>query len=277
MSGSWDIATATSIGSSTAKTQINGGNNLTKPTQATNLVEVVPYISSSGAYTASKPIFVEMAIESNSIDLLPKRVIVPPIPAGLGTFINIVIPVLESYECNTPLIQGTTSQFQIYGQQQLATTVNTNLACALHYSTTPPNRPEHFYNKPDDETNYTTATTTSGNAFTVNNGAWLEDLYVASVPVTPTVSESIAGYMEFSSNDFGNSMPLRVPVQPAGAGLAGTLTTPQLKLASYHNTHMPMKTSCTINTTYTNDIGQTGTGTFLGGVGYTKTSFSETY
>ena len=83
--------------------------------------------------------------------------------------------------------------------------------------------------------------------------------------------------MEFSSNDFGNSMPLRVPVQPAGAGLAGTLTTPQLKLASYHNTHMPMKTSCTINTTYTNDIGQTGTGTFIGGVGYTKTSFSETY
>ena len=82
MSGSWDVATATSIGTGTAKTQINGGNNLTKPTQATNLVEVVPTITSSGAYTASKPLFVEMAIESNSIDLLPKRVIVPPIQAG---------------------------------------------------------------------------------------------------------------------------------------------------------------------------------------------------
>jgi len=42
MSGSWDIATATSIGTGTAKTTINGGNNLTKPTQAVNLVEVVP-------------------------------------------------------------------------------------------------------------------------------------------------------------------------------------------------------------------------------------------
>ena len=78
MSGSWDIASVTSIGTGTAKTQINGGSNLTKPTQATNLVEVVPWIASSGAYTASKPLFVEMAIESNSIDLLPKRVIVPP-------------------------------------------------------------------------------------------------------------------------------------------------------------------------------------------------------
>ena len=277
MSGSWDIASVTSIGTGTAKTQINGGSNLTKPTQAVNLVEVVPWIASSGAYTASKPLFVEMAIESNSIDLLPKRVIVPPVQAGLGTFINIVIPLLESYECNTPMIQGSTSQFQIYGQSQLAPTVATNLGCSLHYSTTPPNRPEHFYNKPDDETDYTSATTTSGSAFTINNGAWLEDMYATCVVTTPTVSQSISGSMEFSSNDFGNSMPLKVPVQPAGAGLAGTLTLPCLKLASYHNTHMPMKTSCTINTAYTSDVAQTGTGNFIAGVGYTKTSFSETY
>ena len=46
MSGSWDIASVTSIGTGTAKTQINGGSNLTKPTQATNLVEVVPWIAS---------------------------------------------------------------------------------------------------------------------------------------------------------------------------------------------------------------------------------------
>ena len=277
MSGSWDIATATSITAGTSKTQINGGQNLTKPTQAVNLVEAVPYIVSSGAYTASKPILTEMAIESNSIDLLPKRVIVPPIPAGLGTFINIVIPLLESYECNTPMVEGSTSQFQIYGQQQIATTVTTLMACALHYSTTPPSAPEHFYNKPDNETNYTTATTTTGNSMTINNGAWLQDLYVANVVVTPTVSESLSGYAEFSSNDFGNSMPLKVPAQPGGAGLAGTLTTPILKLASYHNTNMPMKTSCTINTSFTNDVSQTANGAFICGVGYTKTNFSRQY
>ena len=56
MSGSWDIATATSLGTGVAKTQINGGNNLTKPTQAVNLVETVPYTVSSGAYTAGESI-----------------------------------------------------------------------------------------------------------------------------------------------------------------------------------------------------------------------------
>ena len=34
MSGAWDIATATSIGTGTSKTQINGGNNITKPTRS---------------------------------------------------------------------------------------------------------------------------------------------------------------------------------------------------------------------------------------------------
>ena len=47
MSGSWDIAVPSSIGTGVAKTTINDGNNVTKPTQAVNLVEVVPFDSSS--------------------------------------------------------------------------------------------------------------------------------------------------------------------------------------------------------------------------------------
>ena len=75
MSGSWDIATATSIGTGTSKTQINGGNNLTKPTQAVNLVEVVPYISSSGAMTAGESLAVTLEIDSFSVDLYQKELL----------------------------------------------------------------------------------------------------------------------------------------------------------------------------------------------------------
>ena len=66
MSGSWDIATATSVGTGVAKTQINGGNNLTKPTQAVNLIEVVPYTVSSGAYTAGQSVALTAEIDSYS-------------------------------------------------------------------------------------------------------------------------------------------------------------------------------------------------------------------
>ena len=123
MSGAWDIATATSLGTGVAKTQINSGNNLTKPTQAVNLVEVVPYTVSSGAYTASQSIALTAYLDSFSVDLLPKRIIVPPIQAGLGTHINIVAPLLEAYECNTGLQEGATSQFIVSGQCQTAQTV----------------------------------------------------------------------------------------------------------------------------------------------------------
>ena len=270
MSGAWDIATATSIGTGTSKTQINGGANLTKPTQATNLVEVVPYISSSGAMTAGESLAVTMEIDSFSVDLLPKRIIVPPIQSGLGTTIVQVNPLLEAYECNTGLQEGATSQFRIFGTNQVAPTVATNLACALHYSTTPPNRPEHFYHKPDDESTFTTATTTTGNNFTVNDGMWLEDMYLSVFTSTYTVSQSLTGYGTLSSNDFGNSLPLKFPMQPGCASLGATGTQAILAMASYHNTHMPMKTSCQINTAFTNDVTQAVAGSFIIGVGYTK-------
>ena len=270
MSGAWDIATATSLLTGVAKVQINGGNNLTKPTQAVNLVETVPYTVSSGAYTAGESIALTAYIVSFSVDLLPKRIIVPPIQSGLGTIANTVIPLLEAYECNTGLQEGATSQFIVSGQAQVANTVAPLMAMALHYSTTPPNRPEHFYHKPDNESTFTTATTNSGNDFTINDGMWLEDMFVSVFTAVYTVSQSLTGYGEFSSNDFGNSLPLKVPMQPGCASLGATGTQATLAMASYHNTHMPMKTSCKINTSFTNDITQTGTTSFIMGVGYTK-------
>jgi len=138
MSGAWDIATASSLGTGVAKTTINGGANLTKPTQAVNLVETVPYTVSSGAYTAGESIALTAYLDSFSVDLLPKRMIVPPVQAGLGTLINIVAPILEAYECNTGLQEGATSQFIVSGQAQVANTVAPLMGMALHYSTTPP-------------------------------------------------------------------------------------------------------------------------------------------
>jgi len=270
MSGAWDIASATSLTTGVAKTQINNANNVTKPTQAINLVETIPYILSSGAYTVAESIAVTAEIESFSVDLLPKRMIVPPIQSGLGTVANVTIPLLEAYETNTGLTQGATSQFIISGQCQIANTVAPMMGMALHYSTSPPTRPEHFYHKPDNESNFTASTTTSGNSFTINGGLWVEDLYVSVFTAVYTVSQSLAGYGEFSSNDFGNSLPLKVPMQPGAGALGNAGTQGILKLASYHNTHMPMKTSCKINTSFTNDVTQTGTCSFVMGVGYTQ-------
>ena len=66
----WDIATSTSLLTGVAKTEINGAQPLTKPTQATELIEVVPYMASIGALTAGQTYLTKCIIESNSINLL---------------------------------------------------------------------------------------------------------------------------------------------------------------------------------------------------------------
>ena len=80
---SWDYATPTSLGTGVAKTEVNGANPVTKPTQAQTLIEVVPYQASTGALTAGQTYLTIAIIESNSINLLPKQFLVPPIQGGL--------------------------------------------------------------------------------------------------------------------------------------------------------------------------------------------------
>ena len=92
---SWDIATPTSLGTGVAKTEINGAQPLTKPTQAQTLIEVVPYMASIAALTPAQTMMTKCIIESNSINLLPKNFLVPPTAGGLGTFTTALTPMLD--------------------------------------------------------------------------------------------------------------------------------------------------------------------------------------
>ena len=268
---SWDICESTSLGVGVAKTQINGGQPLTKPTQASTLIEVCAYQSSTGALTAGQSMIPKCIIESNSINLLPKQFIVPPICGGLGTFGSSLTPMLDTTECNTPLIQGSTQQFQVYGENYVANTVANRLGLALHYSTASTNKKEMFYDSVDSETATGTASTTvQGSNLTINDGAFLETITpVVSTAVT-TVSESVIGYMSVSSNDFDNSMPLKVPVQPISVALGSAIGVGTAKMPVYKNIHQGMKSSCLISHSYTQEEAMTASQNFMIGYGYTK-------
>ena len=69
---SWDVITPTSLGTGVAKTSLG---NITKPEEVQSLIEFVPYYAPSGAVTAGQSMLLETALESNSVNLLPKRVI----------------------------------------------------------------------------------------------------------------------------------------------------------------------------------------------------------
>ena len=106
---SWDVITPTSIGTGVAKTSLG---TITKPEEVQSLIEFVPYYAPSGVVTAGESMLLETALESNSVNLLPKRIINPVIQAGLGATFATMIPMLEAWNCNTPLQAGATPSIQ---------------------------------------------------------------------------------------------------------------------------------------------------------------------
>ena len=104
----------------------------------------------------------------------------------------------------------------------------------------------------------------------INDGLFLEDSIPTVVSGVVTASESYIGYMSVTSSDFGNSMPLNVPVQPISTALGTTTSVGIAKNPHYTNIHMPMKSSCLISHSYVQDEALTATGAFTITYGYTK-------
>jgi hypothetical protein len=213
----------------------------------------------------------ETALESNSVNLLPKRIINPVIASGLGATFATMIPVLEAWNCNTPLTAGATPNIQAFGQAQVANTVAPVMGVAFHWSNSAPSNPEIFYLKPDNETSTgTAATLVAGNTISINDGLTLQSVYGAIAPTTETASQSWLASMQFNSNDFDNSQAIEVPLQPMSVGLGGVNGALNPKGSGYKNVSMGMKPTCTISPVLRLSEAQTVAGAWIGGVGYTK-------
>tara|TARA_R110002096_G_scaffold138918_1_gene292970 strand:+ start:453 stop:1259 length:807 start_codon:yes stop_codon:yes gene_type:complete len=265
---SWDVITPTSIGTGVAKTSLG---TITKPEEVQSLIEFVPYYAPSGAITAGESMLLETALESNSVNLLPKRIINPVIASGLGATFSSAIPILEAWNCNTPLTAGATPSIEAFGQSQVANTVAPTMGCGFHWSNSSPSNPEMFYLKPDNESNTgTAATLVSGNTISINDGKVLQSVYGAIAPTTITASESWLGSMQFNSNDFDNSQAIEVPIQPMSVGIGALNSALNLKGSYYKNVSMGMKPTCTISPVLRLSEAVTVTGSWIGGVGYTK-------
>lgn len=266
---SYSTITPTSLGAGVARTSL--GTNV-KPSESQNLIEFIPYYAPSGAVTAGQSMLLATEISSVSVkDILPKRIINPPIQATLGATAATMIPILEAYECNTPLTRGSNDIIEAFGQAQVANTVAPVMGCTLHYSDSPPSAPQMFYEKPDNETSTgTAATTVSGNTITINGGKTLQVLMGQIAAGTVLASESLLASLQFNSANFDNSQDLEIPLQPVSAGLSTLIGMLQAKTSLYRNVSMGMKLTTTIATILRLSEALTNAGNFIGGIGYTK-------
>ena len=159
---SFQVIDPISIGTGVAKTTLGTVN---KPSESQNLIEFTPF-QCPVVTTTAESLLSETAIESQSVlDILPKRVINTPIQAGLGATYASMVPILNSFECNTALQSGSNDIITGYGQAQVANTSAPLMGIEFHFSNSAPRMPQMYYDKPNDETSTgTTATTVSGNS-----------------------------------------------------------------------------------------------------------------
>ena len=265
---SYQCVQPVTIGTGVAKTELGTVN---KASENQNLIEFTPYYSLV-ITTTVESLMSNTQIESISVkDILPKKVNNPVVQAGLGATYSNIIPILESFECNTPLINGSNDIITAFAQAQVANTGVPLHGVEFHFSDSPPAKPQMYFDKPNNETSSgTAATKVSGNSITVNGGKMLQQLFASFAMTTPLASKPLLGSMTFSSANFNSSQGLEIAVQPVGQGLGTTLSAGQPKGTTKKNVGMGMKATCVIDTALTVASALTTAGNFIAGIGYTK-------
>jgi len=275
MTYGYDDVTTTSLGTSTAETQLNSGTSLSAPDPAHAFLACIPYQSESAAFTVDESLITSMRLQSDDVAIEPKKFVLPNVNTGDAAFTSVAAPALLAYPINTPLAGG--EHLNFYGQPLVANTVAPIAGCTVIYDTESPSGAEQYYTRPSTVTAGATAvnTRTEGGSMTIQGGNEITALYTVVSGATATASQHDVGYSEWISPDFNTSMPYRVAVQPTytGLGSAANAITGGGGLMQYNMPRgkgIPLANNVTITNYYTNRDARTGASNFINFVRFSR-------
>ena len=205
----------------TTETLLNTGLPLTTPNNATSIPEIIPYICTSGAPTASEAIQPFGRVQSDDVAVEPKIFSLPVIDFGLGAFEAINgSPLMPAYPMNIPLVEQ--SRINYFGNLDEALTSDPRLGVTVVYSDQGNQGQEMFYQRGATATAGGTAinTRTEGAVITLTGGREIVQLINTVAVQTSVASEHINGFIEYQSSDFQTSFPYRVQVQEMSASIS---------------------------------------------------------
>lgn len=266
-------ATSTSLGTSTTKTQLNGGSNLTVPSWARSIVSVTPYYTVV-TMTAQEMYFPKFTLESDDVTVDPYIVACTPQCGGLGTTHDVHCPTPYTYPCNIPLEGG--EELKLYGTAMVANTAAPEMGCTVKIS----NRLASSLGRQRfgqvgaiTATGTTADTETAGTAYTIHGAERVIGVYgVVGADTTWTASDPFTGYFRLSSSDFKVAAPLKYCHTPMPHGL-GTIGTPSMDNLIIHRVSIPTNQSTTIQDYYTNEYTVAVAGKFASAVIFEKIGF----
>ena len=269
-----DMVDATSVGTATTKTKLNGGVDLTTPNEAKNLIGIIPGHGATAALTAAESALIKFEVESKAVkDIMPKAIVTTATHGGLGAFLIGLAPPLRSYPFNTPLSGN--EDISYYGTALVNNTAAIDAFAQVMYSNKSPrgNDPHIYWDGPTDETSTGTAAANgiAGGTFTLNAPiqSILRYLYTVLGVGTVTASESYFGHGEIRSADLNTSMPVKGLAQTI-ATAPGTAIGVGQSESLVHDEWIPMKPTARLATYYNQMEALTAAGNFYVGVGFIR-------
>ena len=264
----YDAIGPASLGTGVTRTTLNGGNDYSVTQKAGALLKVTWEVTETGAFTAAEDLMIRAVTTSSSIPTMTQKELVQSFGnGGLGTFAFVQTPLQRQFTFNTRLPYAVTP-ITFAGEAQIANTVAPEMGFEVCLTDGGPDGPEQFYLAPANETNTgTAAANAAGNDISLNGYGSINWLSVVMTAGTVTASESLEGRAEFASPNYINvPSPQRIYAQTIAAGL-GTAVALAATGDTWRPVHIPIASTCLINTSFDLDEALTATGNFICQVG----------
>lgn len=258
-------ATATSLGTSTTKTILNAGSNITIPAWAREIVAFVPY-AVSVTLTADQKLQPKLTVESDDVALAPFEAMLPPVGGGIGADIGSFAPKLEKFPMHCPVHGG--EELTINGTALVANTVAPYMGCSIVVADRRTGR--QLFSKCGTLTDTgTSAGEASGTAYSIHGSERIVEV-IGSVGGTKLDdSKPVLGYVRLDSNDFKVAVPLKFAVTPQPTVL-GALVNGDIGGLTRFAVDVPTNTTCTIQDYFNLEVAVTTTGKWLSQVVFNK-------
>ena len=256
--------------------QLNAGNPLTTPDKASQIVEIIPYLTAAAAFAEDDGFMPFMTITSDDVSVQPKIFSIQAVSTGDATTAFVTSPPIKAWAMNIDLSVARQARINYFANNQLDPSTETlGVGATVVYDTNGVTAPEQFYQKPANETAMAAAdnTRTAGNDITITGGREINYLAAQTGTGKGLASEHLVGFCEFSSSDFLTSMPYRLGINPSFSGLGANASVSGQNLTTWSlaGNGIPIAGRTVINTFFTqNDASGSADDDFILSVGYIK-------
>lgn len=261
-----DHTNYTSIGTGTTKTLL-GGAKVILPSRCRSILSIMPQVTVATPTTV-EGVNTQFDVESDDVVLQPYQVIGAPIAPVLGATGTQYQGPVEKWPIGCPTNGG--EQVSISGTALVGNTVAPTAGCGIVVSDLPaPFSQRHSKIGTYTSTGTTANTDVAMTAFTFTGGSKIVEVWGTHNGITVAAADAMMGMIKFTSSEFGQSLPVKLPLNSM-AGLLGA--TGQMALAG--TSRQPVDINISPSQTTIRAYGYWGdlpasAGNFIAGVIYT--------